>query len=95
MITYLRSNCLNLESQVDIQTSPNYLASKLLQYAGLKETPYFSFLLDMQEEIYASNAFGYLGNDENWHDYSENTKYSEWFEKYRILQYYNMFDAEQ
>lgn len=89
------SNCLNLESQVDIQTSPNYLASKLLQYAGLKETPYFSFLLDMQEEIYASNAFGYLGNDENWHDYSENTKYSEWFEKYRILQYYNMFDAEQ
>lgn len=75
--------------------SPNYLASRLLQYAGVMESPYQKFLLDMQTYVPACNAFGYFGDDGSWHYYSEDTKYTEWFEKYRILQYYNMFDDKK
>lgn len=80
------------EMNDNMACSPNYLASRLLQYAGAMESPYQKFLLDMQTYVPACNAFGYLGDDGNWHSYSEDTKYTEWFEKYRILQYYNMFD---
>ncbi len=75
--------------------SPNYLASRLLQYAGIIESPYQNFLLDMQTKVPACNAFGYLGNDGIWHYYSEDTEYKEWFDKYRILQYFNMFDDKK
>ena len=86
---------LNQGTPADKMCSPNYLASRLLQYAGVKMSPYQSFLMDMQVHVPASNAFGYFGDDGIWHYYSEDTEYAEWFHKYRILQYYNMFDDNQ
>ena len=80
------------DNKYDEVSSPNYLAAKLLKYAGVKTTEYQEFLLDMENHVLACNAFGYLGDDGVWHLYSEDNQYSEWFEKYRILQYYNMFD---
>lgn len=72
-------------------TSPNYLASRLLNYAGLPMSAYEKFLWEMQQNIWAANRFGYLGNDGVWYQYEGESPYSGWIDDYQILQYYHMF----
>ncbi len=40
----------------------------LLNAAGLELSPYEQFLLEVQKEYPAMNAFGYYDADWNWHD---------------------------
>ena len=87
----------NYETEVKMEetaanvTSPNYLASRLLNYAGLPMSAYERFLWEMQQNIGAANRFGYLGNDGVWYQYEGESPYSGWIDDYQILQYYHMF----
>ena len=87
----------NYDTEVKIEeaaanvTSPNYLASRLLNYAGLPMSAYERFLWEMQQNIGAANRFGYLGNDGVWYQYEGESPYSGWIDDYQILQYYHMF----
>ncbi len=75
-------------------TSPNYLAAKILNYAGLQTTDYSNFLLEMQKNVLAINRFGYFGSDEKWHSFDEKTEYETWIHDYRILQYYQVIQNQ-
>lgn len=68
-------------------TSPNYLASKILKYAGIETTEWYRFLFEMQKEVPAINRFGYLGSDGVWYDFDQESAYEKWIHDYRILQY--------
>ena len=75
-------------------SSPNYLAAKLLKYAGLKTTNWFDFLYEMQQHVPVINSFGYMGDDEIWHDMDEQNSYTKWIHDYRILQYYQVIQKK-
>ena len=57
-------------------------------------TAYDHYLLDMEEEIPAFNAYGFLTKDGNWYQYSDDcpSEYKEKFEEFDMLQYNNRYD---
>lgn len=75
------------EQKEEQLTSPNYLASKILKYAGIETTEWYNFLFEMQKEVPALNRFGYLGSDGVWYDFDQESAYEKWIHDYRILQY--------
>lgn len=89
------TNYDTLEGQQEIDTSANYLGAWLLETAGLRQSAYTNFLLNMSKNIPVLNAFGYQTRDGNWHTFEEETDVSGWIEDYRILQYYTMFDKKR
>lgn len=76
-----------------MDTSANYLGALLLENAGLPQTAYTNFLLNMQKEVPVYNAFGYQTKNGSWHSFEEETEVSKWIQDYKILQYYTMFDS--
>ncbi len=72
--------------------SANYLASLVLDIADLKKTPYLQFLDELREEVPVITGNGYMDKTGIYHDFSEDTEYSELIDKYRSIQYNNMFD---
>ena len=74
------------------EISANYLASLVLDVADLKKTPYLQFLDELREEIPIITGNGYMDKTGIYHDFSEDTEYSELLDKYRSIQYNNMFD---
>ena len=77
----------------EMKSSPNFLSTSLLAYAGVRQTPYQLFINDMHKHILASNRFGYLGDNGIWYSYDDDmSPYRTWIQDYRILQYYQMFD---
>ena len=79
----------------ELDTSANYLGALLLTQAGVRPSAYTSYLLHMQKEIPVINAAGYRTNDGQWHAYGEQTDASDWLERYRMLQYYAVFDSDR
>lgn len=80
-------------SEDDIsQTSPNYLASYLLKTAGLKETAYNQYLLDLSQQIPAINALYYFDKNYEMHSYHENTTEAEAVGDYKAVGYNNALD---
>ena len=72
--------------------SPNYLASSVMKYAGLKMSDFNNYLLQLRYNIPAMNAFGYLGTDSIWHTYDDkNTDVL----NYSIVQYNGMHDKDR
>lgn len=75
-------------------SSPNYLAAKILRYAGLETTDWFEFLYRMQQEVPVINRFGYLGDNGKWYSVDEESSYTKWIQDYRILQYYQVIQKK-
>lgn len=73
-------------------TSVNYLAARVLYYAGLPVTNYMNFLLEMSGEISAVNAMGYMAKDGSWHSLDDKGDYQELLNQYELLQYNSLFD---
>lgn len=69
--------------------SVNYLASHILKACGLKMTAYNNYLLDMEKEILAFNAYGFLTSEGVWYQYSEEypAEYHTKLNEYNMLQY--------
>ena len=72
--------------------SVNYLASLILDIAGIKKTPYLQFLDQLREEIPIITGNGYMDKNKIYHSFDEETEYSSLIENYHYLQYNNMFD---
>lgn len=72
--------------------SANYLASLLLDVANIQKTPYLEFLDELRNEIPIITGNGYMDVNGIYHDFSEETVYSELIENYHYLQFNNMFD---
>lgn len=73
--------------------SANYLASLLLDVANIQKTPYLEFLDNLKEEIPIITGNGYVDKNNIYHDFSEETEYSELISNYHYLQFNNMFDT--
>ena len=84
----------DLESASGVLTSPNYLRSMLLDAAGLELSPYERFLLEVQKEYPAMNAFGYYDVDWNWHDRTDGSGQDELLWEYQCMVYQNVFDKK-
>lgn len=69
--------------------SVNYLAPNLLKVCGLKMPAFYNYLLDMENEIPAFNAYGFLTEGGKWYQYSEEypKEYYTRLNEYNILQY--------
>ncbi len=72
--------------------SANYLASVVLDVANIQKTPYLQFLDEMRKEIPIITGNGYMDKEGIYHDFSEETEYTELIEQYHFLQFNNMFD---
>ena len=72
--------------------SANYLASVVLDVAGIQKTPYLSFLDELRNEIPIITGNGYVDKDGVYHDFSEENEYSKLIENYHYIQFNNMFD---
>ena len=90
---FIWTNFDSEEEEIPI-TSLNYLSSMALEKAGVPLSPYNRFLLDLEEQIPAMNARAFYSKSEGkflHYDKASGTE-AEWIDKYRILQYNNMFD---
>lgn len=72
--------------------SVNYLASLVLDVAGLQKTPYLSFLDNLRKEIPIITGNGYMDKNGTYHDFDEKNQYTKLINNYYSLQYNNMFD---
>ncbi len=84
---------IDTEKYSDItDLSANYLASLLLDIANIQKTPYLQFLDELREEIPIITGNGYVDKNNIYHDFSEETEYTELVNNYHYLQFNNMFD---
>lgn len=74
--------------------SANYLASYVLEVAGLEMTPYQRYLYDLSKKIPVINAVGYIGDDGQYYEHGADSAYKDYIENYEILQYNNVIDYE-
>ena len=72
--------------------SVNYLASIVIDVSGLKKSPYLQFLDELRTEIPIITGNGYMDKTGIYHDFTEETEYDDLINKYRSIQYNNMFD---
>ena len=81
------------EEEVEM-TSLNFLGTMALQKAGVPLSPYNRFLSDLREQVPSMNARAFFSKSQGkylHYDKAVGTE-AEWINKYRILQYNNMFD---
>lgn len=86
----------NYESEETVYelTSLNFLPAILLETAQMDVPPYFSFLYDLQDNVSAVNAYGYIVDGQYYSYDAKNVLegIKDQFEQYHILQYANIFD---
>lgn len=78
-------------------TSLNYLASYLLEAAGIPLTGHHKFLLEMEDAIPAMNMFGFYSAERGEIvEYSAATEQEQqWLSQYAMLQYNALFDNKE
>ena len=84
------------EQNVEI-TSLNYLSNLVLDTAGLEKTEYGKFLEEVQKQVPAINSVGYMDSTGVYHDVKNTFEHQydiDLLNKYRLLQYNNMFDTK-
>jgi hypothetical protein len=84
----------NNSDGIDI-TSTIYLGCQVQYYAGLHLPDYGNFLLDQKQQIPALNFIGYFGDDNRWYSLADESSFLEQLKKYRVVQYYAMFDKKK
>lgn len=87
----------DIEEQQMECTSINYLSSILLKTTNLSMTKYDKFLLELQNNVLAINSKGYLDSEGNYKEVPnsfDSILDNELLNKYRLIQYNNMFDYE-
>lgn len=81
------------EKYADIKDiSANYLASLVLDVAGIQKTPYLHFLDELRSEIPIITGNGYVDKNGLYHDFTETNEYTNLIDNYHYLQFNNMFD---
>lgn len=76
----------------DIYTSPNFLGPMVLKEAGLSMSPFFQYLLELQQSIPSISAMGVWDRDGNYYASGEDFGDIGLVEQYWNLEYYYLFD---
>ena len=82
----------DIEEQYMDKISLNYLSILLLDNAGLTTTPYMDFLRNIQNTLPVITGNGYMDNSGNYYTFEENNEYTEILNRYKFIQYNNVFD---
>lgn len=82
----------DLEEASGVLTSPNYLRAMVLDLAGVELSGYDRFLLQLQQQYPAMNAFSCLDSDGVWHARGEEKDQT--LDDYICLIYNNVFDKK-
>ena len=51
--------------------------------------------MTQREQIPVFNFAGYMTDDGNWHDLWTENEFAEWIGRYRMVQYYALFDKKR
>lgn len=81
----------NIEDELNVKTSTNYLSSILLQAAGVELNNYEAYLDDLRMDIPVITANGYIGVDGNYYTLEEESKYLNKIKEYEMIQYNDLF----
>lgn len=84
----------DIEEKQDFNMSANYLSSYLLQLIDADLTGYNKYLLDLQEKLPVITGLFYAGDDGEFHNIDEESKYTELIEEYSKVQYNGLFDKD-
>ena len=86
----------DMEEQDDLELSINYLSSLMIEKANLPMTEYQSFLYELNKKLPIINVLGFDLWNGTHYDSADDLPESirEDVERYRILQYANMFEPE-
>lgn len=75
--------------------STNYLGTLTRKYAGLELSTYDEYRMAQREQIPVFNFAGYMADDGNWYDLWTENEFAEWIGRYRMVQYYALFDKKR
>ncbi|MEG2119030.1 MAG: LTA synthase family protein, partial [Pseudoflavonifractor sp.] len=80
-----------------IETSLSFLSSHLLSAANLPKTGYQQFAAQLEEQVPAMNANGFLGGDGRWYAAQEDLPAAaqKRLDEYQSLQYNELFDRRE
>lgn len=81
------------EGEIDAM-SANYLGAYVMQQAGLKMSPYQTFLMKLYDKLPVLNAMGAMDAEGNYYPSGLDSPYKELVEEYQILQYNNLIDTK-
>ena len=82
----------NSDSGYIEKMSSNYLATLVLQQAGLKTTAYHRYLSAMYQKLPVIDTTGYITADNRYYTYDDKTEYTPILDGYRQVIYNYMFD---
>ena len=74
--------------------SANYLSSYLLNLIGADMTGYNKYLLDLQKKIPVLTGLFYQGDDGEFRNIDEKSKYTKYINEYSKVQYNGLFDKK-
>ena len=77
------------------EISANYLASYLLDVAGLQKTYYHDYLSELRKKIPVINALFYISDQNEIYKFSDQTGYSNLITQYRYVGYNNALDKKK
>lgn len=75
--------------------STNYLGTLTQKYAGLELSAYDEYRMAQREKIPVYNFAGYMTDEGNWYDLWAENEFAEWIGRYRMVQYYALFDKRR
>jgi phosphoglycerol transferase MdoB-like AlkP superfamily enzyme len=85
----------DIEEQNDMYISANYMASLVLDTAGLAKSGYQQFVSKVREEVPILTKYGYIGKDGNFYKMGDKSSpYYDLLQQYNILEYNNIFDVK-
>lgn len=80
------------EQQYD-SISLNYLSLEVMEAAGLPLNSFQRFLSEIRKDLPIISGFGYMDSNGEWYSRDDEKKYETIIEKYRVLEYYNIFGS--
>ena len=82
----------DIQEEDNVEISPNYLASYMLQKIGGRMTGYNKFLMDVYKKVPVITSKCYIGKDGVIHSRDDVDQMPEELKEYQIMQYNNVVD---
>ncbi len=84
----------DIEEQYIDKLSSNYLAAYVLKTAGVKQTEYNKYLINLSKTLPVIDTVGYIDANGTYYRWSDHSEYAAILDEYEKIQYNNIFDSE-
>lgn len=85
----------DIKEKDNVWISANYLASMLLDVAGVSKTGYQQYVSEVMKEVPVITQFGYIGKNGNFYNNGDTkSPYYNILKEYQMIEYNNLFDSE-